>query len=219
MGQTSRIGTGDNDVEAEILSFDGGTSTGIDSRDGENSGGTSTGSSTIRTGTSRRGRPRKDETDPSNVHILEPGEVPARVKRRSKKTGIAPSDLANNISTICNFIASFNRPWWAMSAGDTLPLAEPLAEGLEQLPPELIEGVSKVSLPISIIVGAVIVFHKPLLMEYNIGKQSVSWNTKPQQSKPGTGTGTGNRSETGGVHSVDRNGNGVSPFDLPTSTD
>lgn len=187
---------------------------------GEGNTGGNGQSSVSGTGARRRGRPRKVGTQEEDVYLLNPGETPTRTKRRGKKSGISANDLANNISTISNLIASFNRPWWQMTAQETLPLAEPLAEGLEQLPPELIESVSKVSLPLSIIVGALIVFHKPVLEEYKRAHKSNAGNTNPQPIKNNypSGTGTGERT-TNGVHTGNRENAIPVELRLPSASD
>jgi hypothetical protein len=98
---------------------------------------------------------------------------------KTKNSAISSTKVANNLTAGFNLVAALRGPHWHKSATDVMPLAEPLALWLSSLPAHVRKNIEQYSLPLSILVGAVVVLGEPIKYEIEIT------NIQRQQRKQG----------------------------------
>lgn len=170
-----------------------------------------------------RGRPRKE----GNVNILGDSE-PATPKSRTRgKAGIAAQDLAQNISLLTKMITGItSHDWWERTPSECMPLADPLKAYIDTMSPEAVAVAQKAVLPISIVVGAIVVFAEPVNKEIEFAKyvkrERLGTAVLRQKAPSGNGqypsqNGTGTEGNT--VHAGSGKGNGDWRDKLPSVSD
>lgn len=170
-----------------------------------------------------RGRPRKE----GNVNILGDNEPPTPKSRTRGKAGIAAQDLAQNISLLTKMITGItSHDWWERTPSECMPLADPLKAYIDTMSPEAVAVAQKAVLPISIVVGAIVVFAEPVNKEIEFAKyvksQRMGATVLRQKAPAGNGqypsqNGTG--TEGSPVYAGSGKGNGDWRDKLPSVSD
>ncbi len=185
---------------------------------GGTSGGTAGGTAGNSSGDTRRGRGRPPRNSTQEVNVSGRDNVTSRYNTKvSKKTGIITAEnIANQIAICANLIAiqrSHTDPLaaqkWSRTSEQCEPLAVPLTEVYNNLDKSLKDSITKVSLPISILVGAFLVFGEPIAYEFSLFEQR-SKSTKGKRTE---------KAEQSGERVIDHAGTfsglrtGTSPFE------